>query len=272
MRIFISADIEGVAGVVNAQQGSPGNPEYERARRLMTQEVNAAIAGAFDGGATYVLVNDSHGPMVNLIPEDLDPRAECIIGRPKPASMAAGLDSSFDGVFFTGYHSGAGRHGVLSHTVSGFAFQSLRLNGIDTAEATLYGALAGGLGVPVVLLTGDDQLQAQCSLQFPGAAFVVVKHALGHRSARALSPETARERIREAAAHAVARCATTELFLIPSPVRLEADLASVGMADLCAQIPVAERTGPRAVAFDCADVAEAQQWIGIMATLAGTLR
>ena len=90
MKIFISADIEGVAGVVNAQQGTPGNPEYERARRLMTEEVNAAIAGAFDGGAAYVLVNDSHGPMVNLIPEDLDPRAECIIGRPKAMNMAAG--------------------------------------------------------------------------------------------------------------------------------------------------------------------------------------
>jgi D-amino peptidase len=272
MRIFISADIEGVAGVVNAQQGAPGNPEYERARRLMTQEVNAAIAGAFDGGASYVLVNDSHGPMVNLIPEDLDPRAECIIGRPKPGSMAAGLDSSFDGVFFTGYHSGAGRHGVLSHTVSGFAFQALRMNDIDTAEATLYGAYAGELGVPVLMLTGDDQLQAQCTGHFPGAAFVVVKHALGHRSARALSPEVARARIQAAAEQAVRDLNDKPLFLIPGPVRLEADMATVAMADLCAQIPGCQRLGPRGVAFACPDVATAQRWIGIMATLAGTLR
>ncbi len=272
MRIFISADIEGVAGVVNAQQGSPGNPEYERARRLMTQEVNAAIAGAFDGGASYVLVNDSHGPMTNLIAEDLDPRAELVLGRPKAMSMAAGLDDSFDAVFFTGYHSGAGRHGVLSHTVSGFAFQALRMNGIDTAEATLYGAYAGGLGVPVVLLSGDEQLQAQCEPHFPGAEFVVVKHALGHRAARALSPELARTRIRAAAERAVQKPKAHALFLIPGPVRLEADLASVGMADLCAIIPVAERIGPRSVAFACADVAAAQGWIAVMAALAGTMR
>lgn len=272
MRIFISADIEGVAGVVNAQQGTPGNPEYERARRLMTEEVNAAIAGAIEGGATYVLVNDSHGPMVNLIPEDLDPRAECIIGRPKAMMMTAGLDSSFDAVFFTGYHSGAGRHGVLSHTVSGFAFQALRVNGIDCAEATLYGAYAGSLGVPVALLSGDDQLEAQCAELFAGAQMVVVKQALGHRAARALSPEMARARIREGAERAVRSVAGCTPYTIPGPCRLEADLASVGMADLCATIPVATRTGPRSVAFETPGVEGALQWISVLATLCGTMR
>jgi D-amino peptidase len=272
MRIFISADIEGVAGVVNAQQGTPGNPEYERARRLMTQEVNAAIAGAFDGGATYVLVNDSHGPMVNLIPEDLDPRAECIIGRPKPMNMTAGLDATFDAVFFTGYHSGAGRHGVLSHTVSGFAFQALRINGIDTAEATLYGAIAGSLGIPVALMSGDDQLAAQCVPHFPGVVMVQVKTALGHRAARALSPEMARAQIRDGAARAVRGIGSLTPYVIPGPHRLEADLASVAMADLCGAIPGAARLSPRSVGFDCPGIVEAQQWIGVMATLCGTLR
>ena len=272
MRIFISADIEGVAGVVNAQQGTPGNPEYERARRLMTQEVNAAIAGAFDGGASYVLVNDSHGPMVNLIPEDMDPRAECIIGRPKPMNMTAGLDAGFDAVFFTGYHSGAGRHGVLSHTVSGFAFQGIRINGIETAEATLYGAYAGSLGVPVALLTGDDRLAEQCHGSFPGSVMVQVKTALGHRSARALSPEMARARIREGAAQAVKAIPGYTPYVIPPPCRLEVDLATVAMADLCGAVPGAERTGPRGIAFECPGIVEAQQWIGVMATLCGTLR
>lgn len=272
MKIFISADIEGVAGVVTPAQGTPGNPEYERARRLMTAEVNAAIEGAFDGGATAVLVNDSHGPMVNLLPEELDPRAELIIGRPKPMSMAAGLDGSFAAAFLTGYHSGAGRHGVLSHTVSGFAFQALRANGIDCAEATLYGAYAGGLGVPVALLSGDDQLAAQCGTLFPGAEMVVVKHALGHRAARALSPQNARNAIREAAKRAVSGPKAGPVFTIPGPVRLEADLASVVMADLCATIPVAVRVSPRTVAFDCADIAAAIAWIAVMAQLCGTLR
>lgn len=271
MKIFISADIEGVAGVVTTQQGQPGNPEYERARRLMTREVNAAIEGAFDGGASLVLVNDSHGPMVNLIPEELDPRAELIIGRPKPMNMAAGLDAGFDGVFLTGYHAGAGQNGVLSHTVSGLAFLGLRANGIDCAEATLYGAYAGMLGVPVLLLSGDNELAAQCGPQFPEAEMVVVKQALGQRAARAVSPETARTMIRAAAKKAVLAAKDRPVFQIPGPVRLEADLARVVMADLCATIPVAERVAPRTVAFECADIAAAIRWIAVMAALCGSL-
>jgi D-amino peptidase len=169
MKIFVSADIEGVAGVVSPLQGQPGNGEYERARRLMTEEANAAIAGAFAGGATYVLVNDSHGPMTNLLPDLLDARAELLLGRPKPMNMFCGLEADFAGVFCTGYHSGAGQHGVLSHTVNGFAFAAIRVNGIDCAEATLYGAYAGSLGVPLLLLTGDDRMKAQCAPLFPGA-------------------------------------------------------------------------------------------------------
>ena len=177
MKIFISADIEGVAGVVIPAHGQPGNPEYERARRLMTTEVNAAIAGAFDGGATEVLVNDSHGPQMNLIPEQLDARAEVILGRPKRGGMCAGLEPGFAAVFFTGYHAGAGRNGVLSHTINGFAFAGIRVNGIDCAEATLYGAYAGSMGVPVALLSGDQELMAQCGPLFPGAEHAVVDGA-----------------------------------------------------------------------------------------------
>jgi D-amino peptidase len=272
MKIFISADIEGVAGVVTPLQGQPGNAEYERARRLMTEEVNAAIAGAFDGGAAEVLVNDSHGPMTNLLPNLLDPRAELILGRPKPTYMCAGLDASFAAVFFTGYHSGAGQHGVLSHTVNGFAFHAIRVNGIDCAEATLYGAYAGSLGVPVALLTGDDRLQAQCGGLFPGATSVVVKQALGQRAARALSPEAARARIRAGAAAALANLGACAPWTIPGPYRLELDLSSVTLADLAAGIPVAERAGPRSVAFAAARMEDVIAWIATVGTLSASLR
>ena len=164
------------------------------------------------------------------------------------------------------------RHGVLSHTVSGFAFQALRINGIDTAEATLYGAYAGSLGVPVALLTGDDQLEAQCLGLFPGAVMVQVKTALGQRSARALSPELARARIRDGAKTAVRGLGGCTPYVIPRPCRLEADLASVAMADLCGSIPGAERIGPRGVAFETAGIVQVQQWIAVLATMCGTLR
>jgi D-amino peptidase len=272
MKIFISADIEGVAGVVTKQQGEPGNVEYERARRLMTEEVNAAIAGAFAGGAAYVLVNDSHGPKLNLLPELLDPRAELILGQPKPMSMFSGLDPSFTGAFCTGYHSGAGQYGVLSHTVNGFAFAAIRLNGIDCAEATLYGAYAGSLGVPLLFLSGDDRMQAQCAPHFPGVRVAVVKHAVGQRAARALSPEAARNLIRGEAEKAVRECRGCSPFVVPGPYRLEIDLTSVALADLAAVIPVAERVGPRSVAFAPRDIASAIGWVNTISAMSATLR
>jgi D-amino peptidase len=270
MKIFISADIEGVAGVVIPQHGAPGNPEYERARRLMTQEVNAAIAGAFEGGATEVLVNDSHRPMVNLLPEELDPRAELILGRPKPGGMFAGLTKDHAGAFCPGYHSGAGRHGILSHTVSGFAYAGIRINGIDCAEAILYGAYAGSFGVPVLMLSGDDQLQAQCRAHFPEAKFAVVKQALSQRAARTLAPEAAR--IRVAATEAVRGRAACRPFVIPPPYRLELDLTSVVLADFACTIPIAERVAPRTVAFNADSMTTVIGWVATISALSTVLR
>lgn len=272
MKVFISVDIEGVAGVVIPAQGEPGNPEYERARRLMTQEANAAIAGAFDGGATVVVVNDSHGPMTNIIAEDLDPRAELILGKPKFGNMCAGLEAGFDAAFFVGYHSGAGRHGVLSHTVNGYAFAGFTVNGQDCAEATLYGAYAGSLGVPVALLTGDDQLMIQCGDLFPGSRQVTVKHALGHRAARALSPERARTAIRAGAAAALHGLSACRPFVIAGPYRLELSLTTVAIADQAALIPVAERVGPRLVAFAAESMAGVVGWVNTVSALSAALR
>jgi D-amino peptidase len=183
VKIYISADIEGVAGVVLPLHGTPGNGEYEEARRLMTEETNAAIAGAFAGGAVEVLVNDSHGPMINLRPELLDPRAELIRGNIKPAGMFAGLDDSYAGVMCVGYHAAAAEHGVLAHTTNGSAFTAVRLNGMAASEAMIYGAYAGSMGVPVIFLSGDDVTERTCGGLFPGAEFVRVKTALGQRGA-----------------------------------------------------------------------------------------
>ncbi len=272
MKVFISADIEGVAGVVTPLQGQPGNGEYERARRLMTEEVNAAIDGAFAGGAASVLVNDAHGPGTNLLADLLDARAELILGRPKPMNMFCGLERDHGGVFCTGYHAGAGQHGVLSHTTNGFAFAAIRVNGLDCAEAILYGAYAGELGVPVLLLTGDDRMAAQCAPHFPGAQVAVVKHALGQRAARALSPERARARIRAAAVAAVSEAAACRPFVIPGPYRLELDLTSVAMADLAATIPLAERIAPRGVAFAAASMAAVVGWVNTVSAMSALLR
>jgi len=273
MKIYISADIEGVAGVVTPLQGTPGNGEYERARRLMTEEVNAAINGAFAGGATEVLVNDSHGPMTNLLPELLDPRAELIQGKPKPPNMVAELTEEYAGAFFLGYHAGAGRHGVLSHTVNGFAFREIRLNGQPCSEATLNGAYAGSLGVPVLLLSGDDLTAQECGAHFPGAQVVTTKRALSHRAARSLSPARAQERLRAAAIAALARARieAPALFTIAGPYQLEL-VMTPALADLAAVIPVARRIDPITVGFHADTIGEVLGWINALSPLLSTLR
>lgn len=272
MRLYISADIEGVAGVVSPLHGRPGNPEYERARRLMTEEVNAAVEGAFAGGATEVLVNDGHGSMVNLLPEALDPRAELILGKPKPANMCAGLDAGHGGMFCLGYHAGAGRRGVLAHTVSGFAFGAIRLNDRPCSEATLNGAYAGSLGVPVLLLSGDDATAAECGAHFPGARLVVTKQALGQRAARGVSPAVARERLRAAAGAAARSAGTVAPFVIPGPYRLEIVLAAPALADLAAIIPAAERIDAVTVGFHADTMLSVLGWVNTVSALSSTLR
>lgn len=272
MKIYISVDIEGVAGVVTPKEGEPGNPEYEQARRLMTLEANAAIAGAFDAGAGEVLVNDSHGPMVNLLPELLDPRAELIRGNIKPMSMFAGLDASHAGAMCVGYHAPAADYGVLAHTTNGFAFASIRLNGKLASEAMFYGAYAGSLGVPVILLSGDDVTERSCGSLFVGARFVRVKTALGQRAARSLAPSVACERIRAAAAEAVRSRASIEPYRVAEPCRVAFELSSPALAEICGFVPGAQRTDAKTVAFDCATIVDAIGWMSVCSSLSARLR
>jgi D-amino peptidase len=272
MKIFISADMDGVAGVAVPRQCDMDNPDYERARKLMTDEVNAAVAGAFDGGATEVLVNDSHAQQINLLPDLMDPRAELILGRPKRAGMFCGLEADHAGAMCIGFHAGAGKPGVLAHTTDGAVYATIRVNGIDCAEATLYGAYAGSLGVPVLLLAGDDELKRQCEPQFPGTRCVVVKRALGNRAARSVSPAKACALIRAAAEDAVRERSSIRPLVIPGPYRLELDLQGVVMADVVMNIPMAERTGPRTVVLPADSMAGVIGWMAAVNAMCAALR
>jgi len=272
MKIYISADIEGVAGVVNPQQGTMGNGEYERARRLMTQEVNAAIEGAFAGGASEVLVNDAHGEMRNLLPEETDPRAELILGKPKPLNMFEGLTPEHTGAICLGYHARAREAGVLAHTTNGFAFGRIRLNDVELGEAGLYGAYAGSLGVPVILLSGDDRLEIETRPLFPEARYAVVKRALGQRVARSLSPERARELIRRQTEAAVRYASSIRPLTIEGPFRLEIELNTPALCDLAAIIPAATRLDPVTVAFTPETIEHAIRWVNTLSALSAALR
>ena len=168
MNVLISVDIEGIAGVFHPEQTRAGNGEYERARRWMTLEANAAIQGAFAGGATQVWVNDSHGGFRNLLPDLLDTRAQVVLGKPRTLGMMAGLEYGAALVFMIGYHAMSQSRGILAHTINSFAFARVLLNGVETGEAGLYGALAAQYGAQVALLSGDDVFAEETATAIPG--------------------------------------------------------------------------------------------------------
>jgi D-amino peptidase len=181
-KVYISVDMEGISGVNGDDQTSPGGAEYGRARKLMAEDANAAIRGAFEGGATDVLVNDSHGHQRNLLPEDLDPRARLISHTFKRYGMMEGLDETFDAIVFVGYHAKADApRGLFAHTGSGVV-RDLQVNGRSVGEGGMNAALAAWYGVPVVAVTGDDTAIDEVKAVVPGIRGVVVKRAINVRA------------------------------------------------------------------------------------------
>ena len=197
LSVFVSVDMEGVAGITTQRQCTRGTDDYAWARRLMTQEASAAAAGAVDAGYLHVTVSDSHGDMGNILPHEMDSRAELVQGGPKtPWSMMTGLDDSFMCAAFVGYHAGAGTaRGVLDHTFTGW-FADVRVNDEPWDETRLNAALAGTFGVPIVFVAGDEACCEQAKEGLPWVRTVATKRAFGSRSARSLSPARSQAAIR----------------------------------------------------------------------------
>ena len=250
MKVYVSVDMEGVAGVNHPAPTARTDGRYPDAVALMVGEANAAITGAFDGGATEVLVNDSRGQMFNLTPEDLDTRAVLLQGQ-KPWSMVAGAgpDRGFDVALFVGYHTRAGHPtGTIAHTYS-YAPTLTLLQGKPVGESAINALALSAWGVPVGLVCGDDELAKETEAWFPWAERVVVKTAVSRRAAASVHPSLARERVREGAKRAVERAAAGELRVLDlgRPIKLEAEYANAGMADYAALVPGTERYGDRGV-------------------------
>ena len=250
MRILVSVDIEGVAGVTHTEQTRSGNGEYEKARACMIAEANAAIEGALAGGATEVLVNDSHGSFRNLVPAQLDARARLVTGKPRYLSMVAGVERQCDAVFMVGYHSKAQTQGILAHTINSFAFRGVCVNGVELGEAGLYGALAGEYNTPVALLSGDDVFLAETLALFPGALGVETKQAQGLTTCASLSPKAACDAIRAQAERAMAVIPTLKpLVLSTAPYTCMLETQTVDQADLFCQWPTLERVSANKLQF-----------------------
>lgn len=267
MRVYISVDMEGITGVVNQTQTTPGERDYERFRRIMTREANAAIEGAVDGGATDLLVNDAHGPMTNLLIEDLHPAARLLSGRPKPDQMMQGIGPGWDAAFFIGYHSRHGtRASVLDHTWSSATIIHAELNGRPVCEGDLNAGLAGEYGVPVALVTGDETYcRQQQELLGEDLPVVAVKRSLGRFAAESLPLAEAHRRIREAATRALAT--PRQPFRFAAPYRLVLTFNHAGRADHAALLPGSERVDGLRVAYTTGDYREMLQARSALLTL-----
>ena len=261
MRIYLSVDMEGLAGVAHASQVTFGpaadRADYDRSRALMAGETNAAVEAALAAGAAEVVVNDSHWQMRNLRAEDLTAGARLILGD-KPLSMTQGIgeegDGKFDGAAFVGYHAGAGNaRGVIAHTYSSASVLELRVNGVPHNEAGVNAIRLGHHGVPVILVAGDDALADEIAQLLPWAERVVVKRALGYSVAESMPPSEARAAIAEGMGRAIGRLAEMRSYLPEPPLRGEVDFRLPIMADYAAVLPGTDRLGPRTVGFTAGD-------------------
>ncbi|MER6531752.1 M55 family metallopeptidase [Streptomyces sp. NPDC001508] len=204
MQIYLSADMEGITGLVDRDDVQPGGRDYERGRAMMAEDVNAAVRGALAAGATDVLVNDAHGPMRNLLPESLHPAARLVRGRPKQMGMLEGLTAAHDAMICVGYHARAGALGVLSHSFMGHEIEDIWLDGSPVGEIGLAQATAAALGVPVAVLTGDDAACAEAAAWDERIATVPVKYAHDRFAAELRPAAEARQAIEDAVAAALA--------------------------------------------------------------------
>jgi len=267
MKIYISADIEGIGGVVRQEHSSTDGREYRWARKMMTEEVNAAIRGAFDGGAKEVVVADSHNVGLNLIPDELDARASLIMGSPRPLCMMDGIHLGFDAAFLVGYHGKAGTADSNLVHIFNRRIAEVRVNGIDIGEIGLSAGLAGFYKTPVALVTGDDQAVGEASRLLPGVETAEVKKAIGAYAARCLHPDRTRALIYEAARRTMKLSGSWPLFRVDPPVELTIRFTTTSAVDRVLRMPGVDRLDGVSVRYAGKDFIEAFKAFNTMADL-----
>jgi D-amino peptidase len=257
VKIYISADMEGIAGITATEQTDPvGQPEYAYSCKLMTGEVRSACEGATAGGASEILVNDSHWNMRNIIHEELPPHVRLIRGSLKPLSMNQGLDPSCTAAAFVGYHAPIGcADAILDHTYTSETLYDVRINGERCSEARINAAVAGCFGVPVIFLSGDQNACADARSFLPWAQTVEVKQAIGRYAASSLSPEEARKAIAAGVQRAVSGLSSSgaKPYAFASPATLELVFTSTAKADMASLMPDAQRVDGRTLRMRHAD-------------------
>jgi D-amino peptidase len=255
MRVFISVDMEGTAGVVDWAQCVGDGPEAMAGRRLLLGEVNAAIDGAAAAGATEFLVNDGHSVMRNLAPDDLHGEATLISGWHRPTDMMEGIDDSFDAAFLVSYHGSMGAElGNLSHSFNPRAVAETRLNGTVVGESVINSLVAAHYGVPVVLVTGDQSGCAETVDMLPDITTAVVKNSITRSAAASLHPRRACAVIRDAAERSLKTLDRVEPRPFATPSTLEVHWRTPDMAEMATWVRGIVRTGPRTTEISDSDL------------------
>lgn len=263
MKLLIAVDMEGTSGITTWDQVTPGHAEWQRFRRIMTADVNAAIAGAYAGGANEVVVSDGHWNGDNLLIEELDKRARLNTGSPSPWSMVEGLTAGVDAAFFIGYHARNGTaNAILDHTWSAARVHNLCINGRVAGETGFNGSLCGHFGVPVLLLSGDQTTGAEAREWITGIETVTTKIAHGRWSAEVLPPALVQEKLAAAAEVVMQRFLKGEgpKPIKPEyPVTITLELVGSDMGDKAALLPGAKRLDGRTIEFTVPDMPAAYQ-------------
>ncbi|HEX6125722.1 MAG TPA: M55 family metallopeptidase [Pyrinomonadaceae bacterium] len=267
MKIYISADMEGVVGVVSGDQLGPTGFDYQRTRELMTQEVNAATDAAFEAGATEVTVSDSHGNAQNLLIEKLPKNVFVVRGFPRPLMMMQGIDETFDGVIFLGYHSSTTNPGgVRAHSFSSARLADVRLNGVSMSEGSFNAAIAGHFNVPVIMVSGDDAAVKEVASIVGDVEGAVVKWNYGFHSAKTMMPEAAYALIREKVKTAVGRITDFKPYKPRTPVQLDVRFKSYRPSEVLSYLSIVERTDAHSIRFIGKDIIEVSKFLEFIMT------
>ncbi len=263
LKVFISVDMEGIAGVVRYDDVTRGREDFPLFRKLMTQETNAAIEGALAAGATEILVRDGHGSMRNILPDLLHPEAELLLDwSGGPLIMMEGIDETFDAVIFIGYYARAGTPDAVLPATMSLTFYDVFFNGKKTSDAGINAAIAGHFGVPVVLITGDLAATQQGRELLGDIETVVAKEGIG-QAAKMLHPKKVQEMIKKKTEKALKRLKDFKPYKLNSPYTMEITFTAEKFANKASWIPGAKRTGDRAVSFTSNDFMEVLRFFSL---------
>jgi D-amino peptidase len=267
LKLYISADMEGVVGAVTGDQLGPQGFEYNRFREFMTEEVKAATEAAFEAGATEIVISDSHGNGENLLIERLPKNVTIVRSWPRPLMMMQGIDETFDGVIFLGYHtSTTNMSGVRAHTISSARLADVRLNGTSMSEAGINAAIAGHFNVPVIMISGDDAIVKEATDLLGNIEGATVKWAISFHAAKTLTPEAAYELIREKTKKAIARIKEFKPYKLREPVQLDVRFKAYRPSEMLSYLSIVQRTDSHSIRFIGRDIIEVSKFLEFITT------